>query len=92
MENKRNEITEKLSILRARSLQRKLENKKDTKLDLSEKIFKKENLRKISEQGTLNLLNTLGKFLRRAFESINSECQEYLSYTIILLRNSEINN
>ena len=92
MENKRNEITEKLSILRARSWQRKLENKKDTKLDLSEKIFKKENLRKISEQGTLNFLNTLGKFLRRAFEAINSECQEYLSYTIILLRNSEINN
>ena len=51
-----------------------------------------ENLHKISEQGKLNSLNTLGKFIRRAFESIDSECQEYLSYTIILLRNSEINN
>ena len=92
MENKRNEIRAKLSILRACSLQSKLENKRNTKVDLSNKSDKTEKLRKISEQGTLNSLNTIGKFIRRAFESIDSECQEYLSYTIILLRNSEINN
>ena len=92
MENKRNEIRAKLSILRACSLQSKLENKRNTKVDFSNKNDKIANLRKISEQGTLNSLNTLGKFIRRAFESIDSECQEYLSYTIILLRNSEINN
>ena len=82
----------KVNILRACSLQSKLENKKKTKFDLSNKNYKIENLRKISEQGTLNSLNTLGKFIRRAFELINSECQEYLSYTIILLRNSEKND
>ena len=78
-----------LSILRACFLQSK--NKK-TKVGLSNKNCKIENLRKISEQGTLNSLNTLGKFIRRTFESINSECQEYLPYTIILLRNSEKND
>ena len=82
----------KVNILRACSLQSKLENKKKTKVDLSNKNYKIENLRKISEQGTLNSLNTLGQFIRRAFELINSECQEYLSYTIILLRNSEKND
>ena len=92
MKNKRIEIREKLSILRACSLQSKLENKRNTKVDLNNKNDKIENLRKILEQGTLNSLNTIGKFIRRAFESIDSECQEYLSYTIILLRNSEINN
>ena len=81
-----------LSILIACSLQSKLENKqtkKTPKVDLSYKNYKVKNLRKISEEGTLNSLNTLGKFIRRAFKSINSECQEYLSYTVILLRNSE---
>ena len=82
----------KVNILRACSLQSKLENKKKTKVDLSNKNYKIENLRKISEQGTLNSLNTLGQFIRRAFELINSECQEYLSYTILLLRNSEKND
>ena len=92
MENKRKEIRAKLSILRACSLQRKLENKRNAKVNLSNKNDKIENLRKISEQGTLNSLNAIGKFISRAFESIDSKCQEYLSYTIILLRNSEINN
>ena len=84
-----------LSILRACSLQSKLENKKKKekkKVDLSNKNYKIENLRKISEQGTLNSLKILGKFIRKVFESINSECQEYLSYAIILLRNSEKND
>ena len=75
MENKRNEIRAKLSLLKACSLQSKLENKRNTKVELSNKNDKIENLRKISEQGTLNSLNTLGKFIRRAFESIDSECQ-----------------
>ena len=92
MENKANEIRPKLSILRACSLQNKLENKRNTKLDLSNKNDKIENLHKNSEQGKLSSLNTLEKFIRRAFESIDSECQEYLSYTNILLKNSEINN
>ena len=90
MQNKTNEIRAKLSILRACSLQSKLENKRNAKLDLSNKNDKVENLHKISEQGKLNSLNTLGKFIKRAFESIASECQEYLSYTNILLKNSEI--
>ena len=82
----------KLSILRVCSLQSKLENKRNTKVDLSIKNDKIENLHKISEQRTLNSLNTLGKFIRRAFELIDSKCKEYLSYIIILLRNSETNN
>ena len=82
----------KLSILRVCSLQSKLENKRNTKVDLSIKNDKIENLHKISEQRTLNSLNTLGKFIKRAFELIDSKCKEYLSYIIILLRNSEINN
>ena len=73
MVNIRNKIRAKLTILRVCSLQSKLENIKNKKVDLSNKNFKKENLRKISKLRTLNLLNTLGKFLRRAFESINSE-------------------
>ena len=73
-------------------MQSKLENKRNTKVDLSNKNDKIENLRKISKKGTPNSLNALGKFIRRAFKSIDSECQEYLSYTIILLRNSEIDN
>ena len=92
MENKRNEIRAKLSILRACSLQSKLENKRNTKVDHSNKNDKIENLRKISEQRTLTFLNAIGKSIRRTFESIDSKCQEYLSYTTILLRNSEINN
>ena len=73
MVNNRNKIRAKLTILRVCSLQSKLENIKNKKVDLSNKNFKKENLRKISKLRTLNLLNALGKFLRRAFESINSE-------------------
>ena len=73
-------------------LQSKLENKRNEKVDISNKNDKIENLRKISEQATLNSLNTLRKFIRRAFESINSECQGYLSYKVMFLRNSEINN
>ena len=56
MENKRNEIRAELSILRACSLQIKLENKRDTKVDLSKKKLALENLRKISKQGALNIL------------------------------------
>ena len=67
---------QKLSILRACSLQSKMENKGNTKADLSNKNDKIENFRKISKQRTLNPLNTLGKFIRRAFESIDSKCQE----------------
>ena len=63
MVNNRNEIRAKLSILRACSLQSKLENKKNTKVDISNKNFKKEKLRKISQQVKLHFLNTLGKFL-----------------------------
>ena len=64
MVNNRNEIRAKLSILRACSMQSKLENKKNTKVDISNKNFKKENLRKISQSKVkLDFLNTLGKFL-----------------------------
>ena len=65
MENKRNEIRAKLSILKACSLQSKLENKRNTVVELSNKNDNIENLRKISEQGTLNSLDTLGKLIRR---------------------------
>ena len=92
MENKRNEIRAKLSILRACVPCKINWKKRNTKVDHSNENDKIENLRKISEQGTLNSLNAIGKFISRAFESIDSKCQEYLSYTIILLRNSEINN
>ena len=61
--NNRNEIRAKLSILWACFLQSKLENQKNTKVDLINKNFKRENLRKISEQKTLHFLNALGKFL-----------------------------
>ena len=67
MENKRNKIRAKLSILRACSLKTKLENKRKTKVDLSNKNNETGNLPKVSEQRTLNSLNTLGKFIRRAF-------------------------
>ena len=67
---------QKLSILRACSLQSKMENKGNAKADLSNKNDKIENFRKISKRRTLNPLNKLGKFIRRAFESIDSKCQE----------------
>ena len=64
MVNNRNEIRAKLCILRACSMQSKLENKKNTKVDISNKSFKKENLRKISQSKVkLDFLNTLGKVL-----------------------------
>ena len=75
MENKRSEIWSKLSILRECPLQSKLENIRNTIVSLSNKNDKIENLDKISEQGTLNSFNTLGKFIRADFESVNSECQ-----------------
>ena len=73
MVNNRNEIRANVSIFRACYSQSKLENTK--KIQELTSVIKKtpEILRKISEQKTLNVLNTLGKFLRSAFESINSE-------------------
>ena len=67
MDNKRNEIRAKLSILGECSLKSRLENKRKRKIDLSNKNNKTGNLLKVSEQRTLNSLNTLGKFIRRAF-------------------------
>ena len=58
--------------------------KENIKLDLSNKNNEIEDLRKIFEQGTIDSLKTLGKFIRRAFELRNFECQQCLSYTSIL--------